>query len=91
MSPSPVRIATATTGMSAASPMRTVECWRSTLRCLDPSRKYVAEIYRDGDDANWKTNPYPVTIERKDVTSTSTLKLRLAPGGGTAIRLTPAK
>ncbi|MCP4246419.1 MAG: glycoside hydrolase family 97 protein [bacterium] len=63
---------------------------KANLNFLDPSRRYVAEVYRDGDDADWDTNPYAMTIERKQVTSITRLPLRLAPGGGTAIRFRPA-
>ncbi len=62
----------------------------ANLSFLDSNRQYVAEIYRDGHDADWETNPYPMTIEKKLVTSATKLPLRLAPGGGTAIRLRPA-
>ncbi len=61
------------------------------LSFLEPNRQYVAEIYRDGDDADWEKNPYAMAIERKVVTSLVKLSLRLAPGGGTAIRFRPAK
>ncbi len=27
------------------------------LKFLDKNKSYVAEIYRDGDNADWKTNP----------------------------------
>jgi len=57
---------------------------------LDPNRSYVAEIYRDADDADWDTNPMAYKIEKKLVTSASNLSLRLAPGGGEAVRLKPA-
>lgn len=57
-----------------------------SLSFLDPKRAYVAEIYRDGDNADWDTNPYPVIIEKKDVKACDSMTLRLAPGGGTAIR-----
>ncbi len=60
------------------------------LNFLDPNRSYVAEIYRDADDADWDTNPMAYKIEKKLVTSASPLSLRLAPGGGEAIRLKPA-
>jgi alpha-glucosidase len=62
---------------------RTIEI---TLDFLDPDRTYLAEIYRDGDDADWKSNPYPIEIEKQKVTQMSKLTLKLAPGGGTAIR-----
>ncbi len=61
-----------------------------SLSFLPPDRTYVAEIYRDGDDADWDTDPFPVVVEKNQVTAVSTLPLRLAPGGGTAIRLRPA-
>ena len=59
------------------------------LDLLDAGRRYVAEIYRDGANADWKDNPYDVIIENKKVERGDTLNLRLAPGGGAAIRLTP--
>ena len=34
------------------------------LSFLDRDRRYVAEIYRDADDADWKTNPTAYKIER---------------------------
>ncbi|MGC9941290.1 MAG: glycoside hydrolase family 97 protein [Verrucomicrobiota bacterium] len=61
------------------------------LTFLDQSKTYVAEIYRDGDDADWKTNPIAYKIENRPVTCDSVLSLHLAPGGGEAIRLKPAK
>ena len=60
------------------------------LSFLTPGRRYVAEIYADGPGANWLTNPLPVTVSRRPVTSASRLSLRLAPGGGQAIRIRPA-
>jgi alpha-glucosidase len=53
---------------------------------LDEDTRYVAEIYADGSDADWEANPTPIEISRRDVQSDSRLKLRLAPGGGQAIR-----
>src|SRR2546429_474071 len=61
------------------------------LTFLTPGRKYVAEIYADGPGANWLTNPLPVTISKRSVDATSRLHLVLAPGGGQAIRITPAR
>ena len=51
---------------------------------------YVAEIYADGEGAHWKTNPYPLVIEKYLVDSAARLTLDLAPGGGQAIRFYPA-
>lgn len=59
------------------------------LSFLTPGRNYKATIYRDGDEADWKTKPYDTVIEEKTVDSGATLKLRLAPGGGQAIRFQP--
>jgi alpha-glucosidase len=61
------------------------------LNFLTPGRKYVAEIYADGPNADWATNPLPVSISKKNVDSKTNLSLILAPGGGQAIRFTPAK
>ena len=49
--------------------------------------KYMAIIYEDGPDADYRTNPYPMTIRRLDVNRNTVLHLHLAPGGGTAIQL----
>ena len=62
-----------------------------SLTFLTPGRKYVAEIYADGPGANWLTNPLPVTISQRSVDATSRLHLVLAPGGGQAIRIRPAR
>ncbi len=57
------------------------------LDFLDPGRHYLAQIYRDGDSADWKTNPHAIAIESRAVKQGDRLQLRLAPGGGAAIRL----
>jgi len=56
------------------------------LGFLDPKRRYRAQIYRDGDAAHWRTAPYAITIEERSAKSSDTLTLRLAAGGGEAIR-----
>jgi alpha-glucosidase len=56
------------------------------LDFLDEGRDYTAQIYRDGYHAHWRTNPYAYEIESRTVSSDDILKLRLAPGGGAAIR-----
>ena len=61
------------------------------LSFLAKGGKYVAEIYADGPKANWLTNPLPVTISKQAVTSASHLAVVLAPGGGQAIRIRPAR
>jgi alpha-glucosidase len=59
------------------------------LSFLDSGRRYRAEIYRDAPDAHWQTNREAIVIEAREVTSAETLSLRLAPGGGQAIRFVP--
>jgi alpha-glucosidase len=61
------------------------------LGFLTDSLDYRAEIYADGEGADYKTNPDPVAISTKMVNSKMTLDLALAAGGGTAIRLVPVK
>ena len=61
------------------------------LTFLDPGKKYIAEIYADGPNANWKTNPYSLDIYKKLVDSNTILNLKLAPGGGQAIRFSVYK
>ncbi len=60
------------------------------LDFLSPGKRYKAEIYRDGDDADYRTEKrHAITIEGKTMTSSDSLTLRIAPGGGFAIRLVP--
>lgn len=56
------------------------------LDFLDAGQRYEAQIYRDGDDAHWANNPYSLVIEKRRVTGADTLKVRLAPSGGVAVR-----
>lgn len=56
------------------------------LDFLEAGRTYEAQIYRDGENADWDSNPYEIIIERQQVSHTDTLDLPLAPGGGAAIR-----
>lgn len=61
------------------------------LSFLTKGQSYVAEVYADGPGANWLTNPLPVAISKQNVTSASKLHVVLAPGGGQAVRIRPAK
>jgi alpha-glucosidase len=61
------------------------------LSFLTRGQKYVAEIYADGSGANWVTNPLPVAISKRNVDSNTRLSVKLAAGGGQAIRIRPAK
>jgi alpha-glucosidase len=59
---------------------------RLPLAFLEPGARYVAEVYRDGPQADWKTRPYDLVVEQRDVTAADTLDLALATSGGAAIR-----
>ncbi|HEY4079964.1 MAG TPA: glycoside hydrolase family 97 protein [Burkholderiaceae bacterium] len=60
------------------------------LSFLDAGREYQAEIYRDGDQADYRNaHRLDLVIEKRIVHSGDTLPLVLAPGGGQAIRLIP--
>ena len=54
---------------------------------LKAGETYRAVIYKDGEGADYRTNPYPMTILQQDVTSESVLPIHLAPSGGFAIRI----
>jgi alpha-glucosidase len=56
------------------------------LNFLKVGKRYEAQIYRDGDKAEWKTNPYDLVIEKKVVTANDNLKFKLGTSGGVAIR-----
>lgn len=57
------------------------------LTFLDNGVKYKAKIFKDGKDAEYKNNPYPVEIEEIEVSSETVLNLKLATSGGAAIIL----
>jgi len=61
----------------------------ASLSFLDPGKKYQATIYRDGLEADWISNPYEMEITQQVVDNATKLTLRLAPGGGQAIRFHP--
>lgn len=56
------------------------------LSFLDPGKTYEAQIYADGEHAEWKNNPYDMRIYHKKVTKDDKLNLKLATSGGVAIR-----
>lgn len=57
-----------------------------SLGFLEPGVRYTAEIYRDGDGADFRTTPFAFARETREVTSADQLTLILGPGGGQAIR-----
>ena len=52
---------------------------------LDAGKTYIATIYADAKDADYKTNPQAYTITKVVVTSKSKLSQFCAAGGGYAI------
>ncbi|QTH62999.1 glycoside hydrolase family 97 protein [Psychrosphaera ytuae] len=57
-----------------------------SLTFLDANKTYEAQIYRDGDNAHWETNPYDYVIESKTVTAKDVLTIKMASSGGMAVR-----
>ena len=57
------------------------------LDFLSDGMRYEAIIYEDGPDADYRNNPYPMTIRRMEVDRSTVLGLHLAPGGGAAIQI----
>ncbi|MBK7630262.1 MAG: glycoside hydrolase family 97 protein [Ignavibacteriales bacterium] len=55
-----------------------------------PADKYEMTIYKDAPDADWEKNPMKYEIEKRTINNKDVLKLKLAPGGGTAIILKPS-
>ncbi len=60
------------------------------LAFLDKEKKYIATIYADEDNADWKSNPEAYKIDKFVVDGKSVLKLKLANGGGAAVSIMPA-
>lgn len=54
------------------------------LDMLEPGKTYHATIWKDGENADWQTNPYAYVIEEKELTWGDTLVIRMASGGGLA-------
>ncbi len=53
---------------------------------LEPG-SYSATIYRDAPDAHWDENPTAFVIEEMKVSSSNSLQIEMAPGGGFAVSL----
>ncbi|WP_408077549.1 glycoside hydrolase family 97 protein [Sphingomonas plantiphila] len=63
---------------------RTVEV---KLDFLEPGKTFEAQIYRDGEGADYRTaKRHAIVIEKKTVKRGDTLPLWMGPGGGAAIR-----
>lgn len=61
------------------------------LSFLAKGKKYTAQIYADGANADWKSNPTSIAITAQQVDAQSTLTLKMAKGGGAAVRIVPVK
>jgi len=59
------------------------------LNFLNPSQKYIATIYSDAPNADWKKNPEAYLIKQYLVDIKTVLKQKLANGGGAAISIVP--
>jgi hypothetical protein len=59
------------------------------LDFLDEGKKYVAIIYADGYDADWKMNPESYKITKYLVNANTKLNVKMANGGGAAISIKP--
>jgi alpha-glucosidase len=57
-----------------------------SLDFLEPGRRYSAQIYRDGEFAHWREAPFDFVVEQREVSAGERMVLRLAAGGGQAIR-----
>ncbi len=57
------------------------------LDFLTPKEKYIAQIYADGKNADYKTNPTDCVIREINVNSNTVLDVKLAAAGGQAIRI----
>ena len=62
-----------------------------TLDFLDKDKKYIATIYADGEDTDYKTNPQSYTIKKGIVTSKTKLTLKAVEAGGYAISIFEVK
>jgi hypothetical protein len=54
---------------------------------LPEGKQYIATVYEDGKDADWKNNPMSYDVRKIVVDCKTKLKQPLAPGGGVAISL----
>jgi alpha-glucosidase len=61
---------------------------RASLDFLDEGKKYYATVYRDGRNASFDGDAFSLDIETRPVSRFDTLQLKLAAGGGQAIRIT---
>jgi len=56
---------------------------------LDKGKKYEVTVYEDGKDADYIDNPQSYNIYKKQITSKSKLKFKMARSGGFAVSVKP--
>ncbi len=61
------------------------------LSFLDYGKEYEAQIYADAEGITWENNANNIAISNKTVEKGDALEVKLAPGGGTAVRFTVSK
>ena len=61
-----------------------------TLDFLEPGKQYVATLYADGKDADYKENPTSYQIKKGIVTNKTKMSVKLARSGGCALSLIEA-
>ena len=61
------------------------------LDFLEPEIKYEAHLYEDAPESHYMDNREAYQTKTIEVDATSVLALKLAPGGGHAIRIEPIK
>lgn len=54
---------------------------------LEKGKTYKAKLYKDAPNAHWDNNPQAYEIEELELTNASSLKVKLAPGGGFALSI----
>ncbi|MBN2613114.1 MAG: glycoside hydrolase family 97 protein [Bacteroidales bacterium] len=59
------------------------------LDFLEPGKNYIAEIYADGENADYEKNLLSVAISSLKLDNNSRITIKLARGGGQAIRFHP--
>ncbi|GAB7086126.1 glycoside hydrolase family 97 protein [Marinifilum fragile] len=59
------------------------------LSFLEDGKKYMANIFEDGDNANLKNNPTDIKIRKVQVDSKSVLPVKMIESGGQAVAIVP--
>ena len=89
-SPWPVRQKEPATGLLEVLPNENARTANFMLDFLEPGKQYVATLYADGKDADYKENPTSYQIKKGIVTSKTKMSVKEARSGGFALSLTEA-